>query len=45
MRADPEPDQVRVLFNGKGSVVQTDPYRPEAADLPEVQRRMPWVLP
>lgn len=35
--ADPEPDKSFGAFNRKSSIVQADPYRPDVADLSEMQ--------
>jgi hypothetical protein len=44
MAANPEPDEAVERVDGQGSVVRADPGRPEAADLLEVNRRMPGIL-
>jgi hypothetical protein len=44
MRADPEPEDIPLVFHGKRPVVQADPDGPEASDLPKVQGWMAWVL-
>ena len=37
MRADPEPEDLPLVFYGERPVVETDTDRPEASDLLEVQ--------
>jgi hypothetical protein len=37
MGADPEPDEVLLLLNGKRPVVEADPRGPEAADFLEME--------
>jgi hypothetical protein len=44
MRADPEPEDILLVFYSKCPVVEADPDRPEASDLLEGQGRMAWVL-
>jgi hypothetical protein len=44
VRPDPEPDDVVPIFHGERSVMEPDPSRPEASDLPEMERGMPRVL-
>jgi len=44
MGADPEPHEPVFRFHGQGAVVGSNPSRPEATDLFEVERRVPRVL-
>jgi hypothetical protein len=40
MSADPDPEQVRTIFDGQSSMVQPNACGPKLSDLLEVQRRM-----
>lgn len=44
MGADPKPHEPVFRFHGQGAVVGSNPSRPEATDLFEVERRVPRVL-
>ena len=40
MRTDPDPNEIRAIFNRKGSIVEANSGRPQLANLLEMQR---WV--
>ena len=44
MSADPYPDEVIAVFNGNGSMRETDSYRPELAEFLEAELRVTRIL-
>ena len=44
MSADPEPEEVLILLDGKGAMAKAHSGRPETVDLLEMYGRMPRIL-
>ena len=44
MGADPEPHEAVRGLDGQGAILPTNPSRPEAPNLLEMERRVPWVV-
>jgi len=43
MMADPEPNKILTIFNGRGAIMNPDANRPKPSDLLEAERRVSWI--